>query len=96
MCYCDPSIRTIWCNKCDPKNTVWRKDSMIAPPHNSQQLNMNNIMEKEIRKAQLRFLNIFIEELEDKLMERTSWGRNDLKDELKNIKLGIIEKALVE
>jgi REP element-mobilizing transposase RayT len=53
-------------------------------------------MEKEIKKAQLRMMNIFIQELEDKLLERTSWGRNDLKDEIKNIKLEIIERALVE
>jgi hypothetical protein len=67
---------------------------------------MNNIMdpnyrpvvnmEKEIKKAQLIMMNYFIHELEDKLMDRTSWGRNDLKDEIKNIKLDIIERALVE
>lgn len=47
-------------------------------------------------KNEMNLLNMFIQEINSKLMERTSWGRNDLKELIKDTKLEILEKLVYE
>lgn len=82
MCYCNPSIRTPYCN------------SPICQDRIKQIWSMP--MNKEIKQAKIDMMNMFIQELETQLMVRTSWGRNDLKEAIKDIKMELLEKIAME